>query len=223
LLPIENSFLHYLSPVQIYQYSLISRAAYHATQEYWTYVYDVNRILRHFFSDPIAFRCLQAQTGTLISGFIAVQFFARTFWKESDLDLYVPPESVMAVSKWMENHSYCSFPQRTTNPASDDTNIDPEGEPSLEYKQSQLRAVLSFYNIYEPSKIIQIIVPYFTLMDVILGFYATVPMNIITWKSAISLYPRMSFENRINLSCSMLRGKKIAGLMKYEDRGFEFI
>ncbi|KIJ33308.1 hypothetical protein M422DRAFT_183470 [Sphaerobolus stellatus SS14] len=111
MLPIEDSFLRYMSPVQIYQFSLISRAAYHATQEYWSYVYDVNRILRRFFSDPIAFRSLQARTGTLISGSVAVQFFARTIWTDSDLDLYVPPESVTAVSKWLQKNSYSLFPQ----------------------------------------------------------------------------------------------------------------
>ncbi|KIJ47653.1 hypothetical protein M422DRAFT_163604 [Sphaerobolus stellatus SS14] len=173
MLPIKDSFLRYLSLVQIYQFSLICRAAYHATQEYWSYVYDVNRILRCFFSDPIASHSLQAQTGTLISGSIAVQFFTGTIWTDSDLDLYVPPESVMVVSKWMEKHSYSLFSQRTTKPAADDTKIDPEGDPSLEYKQTQLRTVLSFYNINEPSKIIQIIVPHFTLMDVILGFYSS--------------------------------------------------
>ncbi|KIJ48797.1 hypothetical protein M422DRAFT_247154 [Sphaerobolus stellatus SS14] len=223
MLPIEDSFLHYLSLVQTYQFSLISRATYRTAQEYQSYVYDVNKILRHFFSDPIAFCTLQARTGTLISGSIAVQFFTGTIWTNSDLDLYVPPKSVTAVSKWMEAQSYALLPQRPMKPAADNTNIDPEGDPSLEYKQNQLHTILSFYKINEPSKIVQINVSHFTPVDVILGFYATAPMNIISWKSAISLYPHMSFENHINLACSVLGSKQITRLMKYEAQGFEFI
>ncbi|KIJ41624.1 hypothetical protein M422DRAFT_255242 [Sphaerobolus stellatus SS14] len=134
ILPIEDSFLRYLNPVQTYQFSLINKAAYRAAQEYRSYVYDINRLLRHFFSDPIAFRTLQAQTGTIISGSMAVQFFSGTIWTNSDLDLYVPPDSVTTVSKWMEAQSYVILPQRPTKGAADNTNIDPEGDPSLEYK-----------------------------------------------------------------------------------------
>jgi len=51
--------------------------------------FDVNTRLKRFFPDPIAFRQVQADTGTLISGDFALQVFDDVTWRDYTLDLLV--------------------------------------------------------------------------------------------------------------------------------------
>ena len=66
----------------------------HAIREivigYMKTTFNADRLLSRYFDNPLSFRQLQACTGTLISGSTALQFFNRTFYPESDLDIYVP-------------------------------------------------------------------------------------------------------------------------------------
>ena len=51
--------------------------------------WNVDRKLRCFVRDPYGFRSQMAKTDALISGSFAFQFFERTSWKPSDLDIFV--------------------------------------------------------------------------------------------------------------------------------------
>ncbi|KAF8184150.1 hypothetical protein K438DRAFT_1487164, partial [Mycena galopus ATCC 62051] len=52
--------------------------------------FDADRLLFPFFGAKARdFREIQAHTGTIISGSMALQFFNRLTWPNSDLDLYV--------------------------------------------------------------------------------------------------------------------------------------
>jgi hypothetical protein len=62
-----------------------------------------------FFCNPIDFRSLQARTGTLISGSNALQFLDRTFYAESDLDLYTHPGHSREVGLWLIRHEGYQF------------------------------------------------------------------------------------------------------------------
>jgi hypothetical protein len=70
---------------------LVSRAMHDNFKSYVRRTININRILKRFFPEPDVFRVLQRQTGTLISGSQALQFFDRTFYPESDLDLFLFP------------------------------------------------------------------------------------------------------------------------------------
>ena len=52
---------------------------------YW----DVNRRLHRFVRDPHGFRSQMAKFDALIAGSFVIQFFERTSWEVSDLDIYV--------------------------------------------------------------------------------------------------------------------------------------
>lgn len=45
-------------------------------------------------------------TGTIISGSTAVQFFDRTFYVDSDLDLYVQHQSARPIALWLQSINY---------------------------------------------------------------------------------------------------------------------
>ena len=73
-------------------------------------VFNIDRRLRSYFPDPTAFRDLQAQTGTLISGSTALQFFLRTLYVQSDLDLYVQRAARFEVGRWLLATGYNFVP-----------------------------------------------------------------------------------------------------------------
>jgi hypothetical protein len=77
------------SPASIFQFGRTSHTAHAFMQNYSRRAWNVDRHLGRFFSNPRAFRELQARTGTLVSGSNALQFFDRSFYPESDLDVYL--------------------------------------------------------------------------------------------------------------------------------------
>lgn len=77
------------SPAQLCRLRLACKLANEAARSFVRRAYDINRHLKHFFDDPLAFRHLQAETGALISGSNALQFLDRTFYPKADLDIYV--------------------------------------------------------------------------------------------------------------------------------------
>jgi hypothetical protein len=76
-------------PGTIFCFGKTSRTSYALVKSYAARVWNVERHFGRFFSDPGAFRELQARTGTLVSGSNALQFFDRSFYPESDLDVYL--------------------------------------------------------------------------------------------------------------------------------------
>ena len=65
------------------------RSVNHAVRVYMTRSFSIERILQRYFFQTLPFRYLQARTGCLVSGSSALQFFDRSFYPDSDLDLYV--------------------------------------------------------------------------------------------------------------------------------------
>ena len=78
--------------------------------------YDLYPILLRYFTDPLSFRYLQAYTGTLISGSTALQFFDRSLYPESDLDLYVPKSWAKEVGHFLLRAGYRFSPRRSQHP-----------------------------------------------------------------------------------------------------------
>jgi len=51
-------------------------------------------------------------TGTLISGSTALQFFDRTVYEDSDLDLFVEHASARPITLWLESIGYMFIPSK---------------------------------------------------------------------------------------------------------------
>lgn len=80
-----------LSVLDLVNISKVNRTASSAVKSYRKRAYNIAKFLSRYFTDDFVhrFRFVQARTGMLISGSAALQFFDRTFYKNSDLDLYV--------------------------------------------------------------------------------------------------------------------------------------
>ncbi|KAJ3558231.1 hypothetical protein NM688_g1046 [Phlebia brevispora] len=100
------------SPEALIRLSLSSRDAHDVVIAYLRLRFNVARYLRPFFDDITSFRILQAKTGMLISGSTALQFFSRTTYPLSDLDLYVRRDSRKEVGRWLLDRGYKFLPNR---------------------------------------------------------------------------------------------------------------
>lgn len=109
---IHGTIFTFLTPLEILLFSRTCRFSQDIVHGYIKSAFNIDRLLARFFSDPLAFRALQARTGTLISGSFALQFFARTFYPDSDLDLYIPKDWLLDVVEWLVEEGYTFVPVR---------------------------------------------------------------------------------------------------------------
>ncbi|TDL14741.1 hypothetical protein BD410DRAFT_691149, partial [Rickenella mellea] len=72
----------HFSAAEIIRMSKTCVAAWKSIESYSSRAWSIHRNLRRFVKDAIEFRSLQARTGTVISGSVALQFIDRTFYPE---------------------------------------------------------------------------------------------------------------------------------------------
>lgn len=99
--PIYDLVFCCLSPRSLVRLALTCRAAYLAVAAFKNRAFNINRHFSRYFNDPVSFRSLQANTNTLVSGSDALQFLDRTFYPESDLDLYTHPGHSFELARFL--------------------------------------------------------------------------------------------------------------------------
>lgn len=104
--PVCESLLDHLSARSLVRFSAVCHLSRDLVFAYYRYRFSINQHLARFFEDPVAFRSLQARTGTLISGSNALQFFDRTHYPESDLDIYTYPGYAAEVGMELLKYGY---------------------------------------------------------------------------------------------------------------------
>lgn len=96
-----DRILSCLSPQSTIRFGRTCSVAYNASASFNKRAYNIDRHLNRFFDDTIAFRSMQARTGTIVSGSMALQFLDRTTYIDSDLDIYVHPGHLQEVGMWL--------------------------------------------------------------------------------------------------------------------------
>lgn len=112
---ILDCILSYCTSGTIFRISRTCSSSRVAIFSYIQRAFNINRHLSRYFSDPVGFRLLQSRTGTIISGSNALQFLDRSFYPESDLDVYVPWKQLRDLARWVINDGYV-FEPNTTQP-----------------------------------------------------------------------------------------------------------
>lgn len=99
--PIYDNILYRIPAASLLRLGRCSRLTRRATKEHLRMAMGIMHHLSRFFDNTLEFRSMQARTATLISGSTALQFFDRTHYPESDLDLYAHPLHVKEVGRWL--------------------------------------------------------------------------------------------------------------------------
>ncbi|KAM5531324.1 hypothetical protein V8D89_015004 [Ganoderma adspersum] len=151
--------------------------------------HSINQQLAHFFEDPLSFRSIMAQTHTVISGSFALQFLDGTYYPNSDLDLYIlPNDTLLVLGAYLLCQGYIYGPKEW------------QQEEFLEDTQHVLATLDVIPDIEDKDT------PNYqskSIHTIILVFYSTCVMNIITYNAAFSLYPYATFNRRESLMLDM--------------------
>lgn len=236
--PIYDAIFSCVSPRTLVRTGHSCRAAYAASKDFSYRAYNIHRHLSRFLSEPLDFRSLQARTGTLIAGSNALQFLDRTFYPESDMDLYVHPGHVREVLDYLVEREGYKFKPDSTQPddyreiVSDEWDGTKFRDESLDLDELllyyQIKGVESVLSIEKDSPDgllkIQLIACGNSPFDAIINFHSTCVMNFIAFDAAYSLYPMGTFEKRETLS--VWRARPLHDLtveIKYGERGFAWL
>ncbi|KAF8431605.1 hypothetical protein L210DRAFT_3651003 [Boletus edulis BED1] len=230
--PVYDLIFSCLSPRSLTRVALTCRAASSAAAEFKTRAFNINRHFTRYFTDPIVFRSLQARTNSLVSGSNALQFLDRTFYPESDLDLYTHPGHSFEVAQFLvevEGYHYVPREYQTkdwkvaTKSYWDGTErrAVAQGTSPHAYTKPGIRAVSTFkkHSLNQEYLTVQIIEASSSPFESILGFHSTCVMNFISSDAAYSLYPTATFENRASLGMPSSRSTPTA-IEKYIKRGW---
>ncbi len=98
------------SPGSLFRLRRTCRLGRTAVDDYLPRAFKINSHFERFFDNPEAFRSLQARTATLVSGSSALQFFNRTTYEGSDLDLYTYYQHRQEVGQWLIQNGYVFQP-----------------------------------------------------------------------------------------------------------------
>ncbi|KAJ6457003.1 hypothetical protein C8R47DRAFT_1328622 [Mycena vitilis] len=80
--------------------------------------FNLSRLLAPFFGDATQvqrFRSIQALTDTLVSGSVALQYFNRLRWPDSDLDMYIHRTCPVVPVDFLVRNGYTFDPRKSQN------------------------------------------------------------------------------------------------------------
>ncbi|RPD65283.1 hypothetical protein L226DRAFT_456156 [Lentinus tigrinus ALCF2SS1-7] len=233
--PVYDTIFSCLTPASFARISRVCRDIREGAVDFATRAYNINRRLGYYFSDPLAFRALMARTRFFISGSFALQFFDRTFYPGSDLDLYVQKAlDVLEIGRWLEKEGY-TYKPTVAQRATVDAQIKIRqawGETEVYNGGLVVGDVLSFEKQVQDvsgteTRKVQLVVPsprHRSPLETILNFHSTCVMNVITHDAAYSLYPYATFE--LNSSAVLTKDtspRTTNALEKYVGRGFRML
>ncbi|KAJ6530291.1 hypothetical protein B0H19DRAFT_1192712 [Mycena capillaripes] len=185
--------------------------------------FDLHRLLLPFFGDTTEvqrFRLMQSLTDTLISGSMALQYFNRLTWPESDLDVYAYRPSAHIAVDFVVTNGYTYDPRKSQNKnVSEQLSVTTRDRPPS-YLGRGIADVLDFH---KGAKRIQVIVAESTPMETILGFHSTVVMNVITHDNAFALYPHSTFATKQALVVGPMDAGKQAGRQNKSELGVRLL
>ncbi|KAI0339888.1 hypothetical protein BDW22DRAFT_1335607 [Trametopsis cervina] len=225
---LAHSILSYCTPATIFKVGMTCHVLSEVVEGYVQFAFNIDRSLAVFFEDVHEFRRLQHRSGLLISGSFALQFMGRLNYEGSDLDLFLPRHSRLEVALWLQTQGYVFAPSGMQGQSAHlETALGGQevGQHEHAYRLAGIFTVVTFRrrNVEgAPPTTIQLIIARSTPMELILGFHSTCVMNVITYDTAYSLYPRATFEDMTSLVVLDNASQK-APLAKYARRGWSLV
>ncbi|KAJ7586493.1 hypothetical protein C8J56DRAFT_1051854 [Mycena floridula] len=172
---------------------------------YITIAFDIDAKLLPFFPDVVAaksFRRELAKADGVIGGSFAFQFFSRSIFPSSDLDVYITLAGAQ---------SFIEACMKTGALRSDNNEV----------RDGPTRGFINLFN--KSGKNMQVIIVQNTPVDAILSYHSTGVMNFIAGSRAYSLYPYETFVSQHILVTGKLTNKfvPLMAISKYEQRGYQ--
>jgi hypothetical protein len=110
LYPFYYEVMSYLTAGDILRLSRVSRRLRQQCKLWLSIHMDIRKMLRQYIKDVNMFRAMQKQTGAVISGSFALQFFSGHRWMDSDLDVFLPESQITRFGRYLvSKEKYCKI------------------------------------------------------------------------------------------------------------------
>ena len=181
--------LDYLTSPDLCRLLRVSKTFHRLVTETLPLLYNIRHQLQKYFRNVDGFRRLQSNTGSIISGSFALQFFLRCSWADTGLDLFVTHGAVLKVAKWLTRNDYQFVPPKSGASGDGYQEVFEAIEDTLEDDgyAGKLDFVRTVGNDKEKKKLaVQLFVVYGSPMQAILNFhsstwYLSLRKSSLTW------------------------------------------
>ncbi|KAI1785863.1 hypothetical protein LXA43DRAFT_875556, partial [Ganoderma leucocontextum] len=217
------------SPATLLRLLRVCRGTQAAVNSHFRRAFNISKLLSHFFSEPPLFRSLQARTGTLISGSLALQFLQRSPMDPMPgLDIFAYMHYGREVGRWLRNNGYHFVPaigqdENFAVAMFKATSVIPGGPYVLDGVASLFTFVRQSSERKDLQRTVKLIVSQSAPMEAILSSHSTCVMNAVSYETAYCLFPRATLEEKVTLvSCSTkgIYRNRSEALAKYGARGY---
>lgn len=213
--PIAKTLSTYLSIAEIIPLTRTCRALSPLYQTFLQRHWKITPHLTRFVSAPYAFRAKLSEHNALISGSLALQFFMRVSWPDSDMDVYVQRgEDADALETYLFTAE--GYELDTTR-AGDNYSM-----PLVAETRTYIRRKLDHEPNAEHSPRIQLVLTWFPPLRILFtDFSTTLCVNFLTAHAAYSVFPSPTFLHNVSYPLKALTPEIACFLPKYEDRGWK--
>ncbi|PPQ98377.1 hypothetical protein CVT26_013837 [Gymnopilus dilepis] len=223
---------HEFDLLSLFAVSRTSRLAHGVYTVYKQTVWNPDNHYRRWFHDVASFKELLQQTGGVVSGSFALQFFGRVHYPSSDMDIFLRAAGADDLCNWLREEGYYT-----------DISTDEYAELGGSGSSHFARAVMNKSTFHDPLlgvyafqktrtsvggreeelRVQVIIVDADPVQHIIFDFHSTGVMNFLTAFEGVSVFPWSTFVERTSYVCKIRRESeaRVSGwTKKYEGRGF---
>ncbi|KAF7970270.1 hypothetical protein HWV62_24454 [Athelia sp. TMB] len=232
---VSEVMLANVDPSDVANFQQTCKTANNAVQGFRNVAFSITRFLERFLKHPDLFRAMQARTGTVIGGTMALAFFSREHHDDDSVDIYVNPGHSYEVARHLiDTQGYVFQPFGSQTPL-EFVHGAREGESDRIAAQHHQESVYAINAIDHTFRFIKtddsgeiqeifLISTARSVLHAILTAASTASMNMLSFDSAISLYPRATFIQRENqeLAWNTLHSRADIDFVEeeYESRGY---
>ncbi|KDR81138.1 hypothetical protein GALMADRAFT_136184 [Galerina marginata CBS 339.88] len=202
-------------------------------------VWNPNRIYENWFAKSSKqFRYQLHHTGAVVSGSVALQFFDRVHYPDSDMDVFVRVAGAEQICHWIHRQGYRYGYELTDTYYAEGIDSELKGahEKCVTNSSSFENAVLAVHNF---TKLVAwkdgsvnlmtvqvVVVDVDPIEHVLFDFHSSVVMNFITSTEAVSIFPAATFIDRVSY-ISKIRSESMEHCQRWKDkyskRGYRMI
>ncbi|KAI0026545.1 hypothetical protein K488DRAFT_75265 [Vararia minispora EC-137] len=176
----------------------------------------VEGALQKYFSVPSKFREAMGNARAALSGSWVLHFImqysssSNPSWTEADLDIYCPEDGLPIMMTRLLEEGY--YPSRSQQ----------QNQPSMTFTKGVITRVLEFDHAERGLKVDVVCTDASTPFEVVLNFWTTLVINVVTVHDLILLYPDLMLAMQGRQPLDRARKRGVGGLVnKYIRRGFQ--
>ncbi|KII93847.1 hypothetical protein PLICRDRAFT_171552 [Plicaturopsis crispa FD-325 SS-3] len=191
------------TPADVYTVRLLNKTFKTLVDYYVSTTWSLEQFVQPWFLS-LPFRHILRKCDAYVSGSQVVQFFGRTTYPGSDLDIYVPAGSEYELARFVENFGYKFDPRRGDQASFLDTiyatttNEDPERVLRGRYDSPDIVSVYYFVDHSNAREVQLIVTRHANPLWMVMRHHSSAVMNFLTWDRAVSLFPMSTFVDQVS-------------------------